>query len=302
MNTLAISLRSILTFRRRLFDALRTASAIVCLFFGWASPMAAGEQVIRYFPSGQIYEYRWKLLELALAHSANGNESFRLMPYPEDITQDRGMVLLQSGAIDVIALGTNPVREASIRPIRIDILRGMIGFRVFLIRDSDQSRITRMDDTTLRDQLIFGLERDWADLPIMIANGYKVETSSGYENLFAMLDAGRFDAFPRGINEVYRDLATYQKTYPHLALEQGKALYFPFPIYFWVNKDNATLAQRIERGLTLAMKDGSFRNLFTSYYAEEISIMQKSQRHVIRLANPNLPAGVVESDTSWWWK
>jgi len=288
--------------RRPAWKLWSPAVALACVLCGWTAPGMAAGQVIRYFPSGEIYEYRWKLLELALAHGQEGQEPFRLLPYAEDITQNRGLSLLQSGEIDVVALGTNPAREASARPIRIDILRGIIGFRVFLIRASDQARITPMDDTTLRQQLIFGLERDWADLPIMLANGFKVETTSGYENLFAMLDAGHFDAFPRGLNEVYRDLAQYQKTYPRLALEQTKALYFPFPIYFCVNKNNTVLAQKIERGLTLASKDGSFRKLFTTYYAEEITLMRKHPRHVLRLANPNLPAGAAEPETAWWWK
>ena len=50
---------------------------------GWA---IASETLIRYFPSGPIYEYRWKLLELALAHTKEGEGPFRLEPYAEEIT------------------------------------------------------------------------------------------------------------------------------------------------------------------------------------------------------------------------
>jgi hypothetical protein len=275
------------------------AALLVCAFSGRVA--TAGEQVIRYFPVGPIYDYRWKLLDLALDHARDLDESFRLQPYAEEITQNRAMSLLQSGDLEVIALGTNPEREAQLMPIRFDILRGMVGFRVFLIRGSDQARIARMNDTELRQRLTFGLQRDWADLPIMTANGYKVETSIDYANLFAMLDAGRFDAFPRGINEIAMDLASHHEAYPRLAMERTKALYFPFPIYFWVNKGNPALAQKIEHGLALSLKDGSFKRLFLTYHAEEIAAMRKYHRHVIRLANPNLPAGVSETDTTWWW-
>jgi hypothetical protein len=282
---------------------LRGAIAMACLLLGSGPlPAQTPPQVLHYFPSGQIYEYRWKLLELALALSHTQDApALLLQPYPEDITQSRSALLLQSGAIDVIALGTDPAREAELLPIRIDILKGIIGFRVFLIRRSNQSRIASMDDPTLKQQLVFGLERDWADLPIMLANGFKVETTSNYDSLFAMLDAGRFDAFPRGLNEVYRDLADHGKLHPDLVLEPGKALYFPFPVYFWVNRNNLTLAHRIQRGLTLALQNGTFQQLFTSYYAQEIAIMRKTPRHVIHLGNPNLPAGVAEPDTRWWW-
>lgn len=273
--------------------------AMACLLLG-SGRRPAQAQVLRCFPAGQLYDYRWRLLELALAHAPDG-EAVRLQPYPEDITQSRSVLLLQSGAIDVLALPTNPAREAELLPVRIDILKGIIGFRVLLVRRSDLSRIARMDDATLKQQMVFGLERDWADLPIMLANGFKVETTTIYESLFAMLEAGRFDAFPRGLNEVYRDLAEYGKRYPDLVLEPGKALYYPYPIYFWVNRNNLMLAHRIERGLTLALRDGTFQKLFTSYYAQEIAIMRKAPRHVIQVGNPNLPAGAPGPDTRWWW-
>jgi hypothetical protein len=272
---------------------------LLCL--GRVSPSLAGETTIRYFPAGPIYEYRWKLLELALAHSPNGSAPSRLAPFAEDITQNRGVQLLQSGAIDVIALGTNAEREAQMRPIKIDILRGIVGFRIFVIRAADQQRIARMDERMLRQQLVFGLNSQWADLPIMRANGFTVETSPTYEKLFAMLSAGRFDAFPRGLNEAAREVEQRKKTYPQLAVEQTKALYFPFPVYFWVSKENTALAQRIERGLKLALADGSFRQLFETYHAAEIATLASNKRQVIRLPSPILPPGAAEPDTRWWW-
>ncbi|MEX8519735.1 MAG: substrate-binding periplasmic protein [Leptothrix sp. (in: b-proteobacteria)] len=287
--------------------ARRSAGRIaVAVLLAWAvcgasAPAAARETLIRYFPSGSIYEYRWKLLELALAHTQRTDGPFRLTPHPEDVTQQRGMLLLQSGAIDVIALGTNAERELQMRPIRIDILRGIVGFRIFVIRAADQPRIARMDAQALRQQLTFGLNSQWADLPIMRANGFTVETSTSYENLFGMLVLGRFDAFPRGLNEAGRELEARRLSYPQLAVEQTKALYFPYPVYFWVNPANTALAERIERGLKLALADGSFRQLFESYHATEIAALKKQPRQVIRLDNPVLPKGTAAPDTRWWW-
>ena len=272
-----------------------------CAAFGWAGPMAAAEMTLRYFPSGSIYEYRWKLLETALSHTQDTEGSFRLMPYAEEVTQNRGILLLQSGSIDVIALGTNDEREEKLLPIKIDILRGIVGFRLLVIRATDQARIAQMDDLALREQLTFGLNNHWADLPIMRANGFSVITSQEYENLFAMLAAGRFDAFPRGLNEARRELDERRQAYPQLAIEQSKALFFPYPVYFWVNKDNVALAQRIERGLKQSLADGSFRKLFESYHAAEIAALKNEKRQVIRLDNPVLPAGAAPPDTSWWW-
>jgi ABC-type amino acid transport substrate-binding protein len=236
----------------------------VSVAFGCVSPAFSSEAVIRYFPSGTIYEYRWKLLELALTHTNDIAKPLQLAPFTENVTQNRGLSLLESGAIDVIALGTNAEREAQLLPVKIDILRGIVGFRLLVIRAADQKRITQMDDVSLRKQLIFGLNSQWADLPIMRANGFSVITSSDYENLFVMLAANRFDAFPRGLNEARRELDERKQNYPQLAIEKSRALYFPYPVYFWVNKNNVALAKRIELGLNRSLADGSFRKLFES--------------------------------------
>jgi hypothetical protein len=277
-------------------------ASLAWLVSGFASPVAAAEARIRYFPVGPIYEYRWKLLELALAHTPTADAPARLAPYAEDITQNRGMLLLESGMIDVIALGTNAERELRMLPIKIDILRGIVGFRVFVIRAADQARIAGMDAQALRQQLSIGLNSQWADLPILRANGFTVVTSSSYDNLFGMLAAGRFDAFARGLNEADRELDERRQKYPQLAVEQTKALYFPYPVYFWVNKENTALARRIERGLKLALADGSFRKLFETYHAAEIERLAHGKRQVLRLGNPTLPPQTAEPDTRWWWR
>lgn len=268
-----------------------------------ASPVSAGGEAIRYFPVGPIYEYRWKLLELALSHTKKDDDQpFQLVPYAEEITQNRGISLLQSGELDVIALGTNVERESRMLPIKIDILRGIIGFRLLVIRAADQARIARMDEAAIRQQLTFGLNSQWADLPILQGNGFAVLTSASYENLFGMLASGRFDAFTRGLNEAHRELDQRKQIYPHLAVEKTKALYFPFPVYFWVSKTNKALAQRIERGLKLSLADGSFRKLFETYHAAEIEMLASEKRLVIRLSNPIMPTGTAEPDTRWWWR
>ena len=289
---------------RRSFAARAIGMCLVPALLLLAGAGAAAQaRTLRYFPAGPIYEYRWKLLELALEHAPGpGGATFRLEPYGEDVSQNRGMSLLQSGAIQVIALGTNREREAAMLPVKIDILRGIVGYRIFIIDAADQERIARMDDTAFRERMTFGLNSQWADVPVMRANGYTVMTTTDYERLFGMLAARRFDALPRGLNEAELELGERREAYPQLAIEQTRALFFPYPIYFWVNKEDAPLARRIEQGLRAALADGSFRRLFETYHASAIAAMAKEKRRVVRLDNPILPPGSVQVDTSWWWR
>lgn len=282
--------------------SLSCALLYACLL-GPAVAAQAPDRTLTYFPVGPIYEYRWKVLELALNHvrKASGT-SISLRPYDEKVTQNRGIHLLQSGEIDVIALGTNDEREVVMRPIRIDISRGVVGYRVFLISESDQDRIARMDDEAFKTQLSFGLSSQWADVPVMRANGYTVVTATEYDRLFPMLAAHRFDAMPRGIGEADIELKAQRPTYPQLAIEKTRALFFPYPIYFWVRLEDAQLAEQIERGLDAALADGSFQRLFQTYHAAMIKDLKRSTRRVIRLDNPLLPPDTAEIDTGWWWR
>jgi hypothetical protein len=121
-----------------------------------------------------------------------------------------------------------------------------------------------------------------------------------YENLFKMLMKKRFGFFPRGINEAWNELNSKGKTYPDLAVEKYLALYYPFPIYFFVNKNKPELAQKIEHGLEIALEDGSFKKLFFEYHDTIIKQANLNDRIVFRLTNPILPKGSPEIDTSWW--
>jgi hypothetical protein len=277
-----------------------TMMVVVTCLAVLAPAARAQDKVLHYFPAGPIYDFRWKVLELALAHAQPGTPP-HLAPLEEEVSQNRALTQLEAGDLDVIALGSNADREGRLLPIRIDILRGLVGFRLLIIRAADQDRIARMDDEAIRRQLTFGLNSQWADLPIMQAAGYKVATSTKHETLFEMLSSGRFDAFPRGTNEARQEIAQRKSIYPQLALEKTKALYFPYPIYFWVNKTNRALAETIERGLQLALRDGSFDRLFLSFHAADIAALAAEHRHVIMVDNALLPPGTPAPDTRSWW-
>lgn len=257
--------------------------------------------VLRCYPAGPIYDYRWRLLNLALARGVEGLPPGLEMVDGGAYSQARALRELEQGQLDVLAFGTNTEREQRLRPVRIDILRGLVGMRLLLIRRRNLARLARMDPGAMRRELRLGLNADWADLPILRANGFRVVTAKGYDNLFAMLAAGRFDAFPRGVNEAEVELERFGARFPDLMIEPTKALYFSFPIFFWVHPQRVELAERIEAGLQAALADGRFKALFDSHHEREIRSMAQHPREVVLLRSDALPPGYVEPDTSWWW-
>lgn len=275
--------------------------ALGCLL---VSPAArAAEHIIRYYPAGSIYTYRWDLLKLALEHVEKVDHiHYRLLPLNDQPTQWRAEQLLSSGKVDVLAFAPNLQRERLLQPVRLDILKGIIGYRVFFVRKQDASLMRGMSAQQFRAAVRLGMNSQWADYPILKSNGYEVLGSIGYESLFEMLAAGRFDAFPRGLNEVGSEMQEQLPRYPGLMLEKTKALYYPFPVYFWVSKQNTVLAGRVLQGLKMAELDGSFKALFLRHHADAIRLLADYGWQATQIANTELPPGNAKPDTSWWWK
>ena len=274
--------------------------ALCCLL---ASPAAqAAENIIRYYPGGSIYTYRWALFKLALDHMEKlDHRHYELVPLNDKVTQWRAEQLLSSGKVDVLAFAPNAQRERLLQPVRMDILKGIIGYRVFFVRKEDSARFARMNAQQFRAGVRLGLNGQWADYPIMKNNGYQMLAAIGYESLFEMLVAGRFDAFPRGLNEVGGEMQEQLPRYPALTLEKTKALYYPFPVYFWVSKENTALASRVLQGLKMAERDGSFKALFLLHHADAIRLLAANGWQTTQITNTELPPGNAKPDTSWWW-
>lgn len=278
----------------------RLAGAALLWWLALARP-AACETVLKTYPTGDIYDYRWKVLELALRHASGPAAAPRLQPLTENLPQSRALQLLDQGEIDVMALPYSPERERAGLPIRLDISYGILGYRLLVIRKVDQDRIDQMDDLSFRKTMTFGMNSQWADVGLMQANGLSVLTTSNTEAMFTMLSVGRFDAFSRGLNEADRELSQHQISYPDLMIDQTRALYYPFPVYFWVRQGNQALADQIAKGLKAALADGSIRQLFLASHAGEIAEAKSKHRRVLMLNNPLLPTATPLPDTSPWW-
>jgi hypothetical protein len=208
--------------------------------------------------------YFFQLLELALKKTEATDGPFSIAPYKENFTNKRYIseVMRDDGLLDVIWTMNDKKREQELLPIKISVLRGLNSFRVFLIRKGDQEKFHNVHSLKDLAQYNAGLGSIWPDTPIMQSNGLPVITSAHYELLFTMLAAKRFDYFPRGLYEVWDE----QRAHPEqdFIIEDSLMLHYPAPIYFFVNKKNVLLANRIERGLRIAMQDGSFDQLFFS--------------------------------------
>lgn len=241
------------------------------------------------------------LLELALEKTPELG-AWQLQQAAEPMPQSRALQLLSEGReLDVVWSMTSVARERQNRPIRIPLLKGLMGYRLLLIRAEDQHWFRNVQTLDQLRELRAGQGHDWPDTQILRANGLSVETSTDYDSLFLMLQRGRFDYLPRALNEPWAEIAARPSL--ELMVEEKLMLYYPTANYFFVHPDNSALAERLTLGLRRAISDGSFDALFHQHpvNAHAFGNAGIRQRRVIHLTNPLLPEATPVNDATLWW-
>jgi len=263
--------------------------------------ISSGEALtVKYAQTGYRYEYIINLLELSLNKTKATDGQFILKPVTIDSGKKRLIDYFKQRKFDVMWMATTKEREADFFAIKTTLLKGILGYRMFLIRKEKAdvfSKIKTFEELKSNFQAGFGSQ--WADLKILQHNGIKVVSTPLYENLFKMLVGKRFDYFPRGIDEAFLEVKVKGDVYPEITVEKSLCLYYPYPYYFFVHGKN-DLSDRIQRGLLIAMKDGSFKKLFLKYHAGYIKKAKVNKRLIFKLDNPYLVEGTPAPDTSWW--
>jgi hypothetical protein len=226
-----------------------------------------------------------QLLRLALEKTKASDGPYRIEYFKGLLSSPRQVSELKNntGLIDLIWDGNDKQREADLLPIRISLLRQLNDYRVFLIRGEDQEKFQNLRSLDELRQFSAGSGVNWPSTAVLRANGLRGETSTVYENLFGMLAAKRFDYFPRGLHEAWVEQQAHADK--GLALEPSIFLHYEVPVYFFVSRDRPELADRIERGLNIALKDGSFEALFLSIpsFRRGLAEIKANQRRVFEL-------------------
>lgn len=228
-------------------------------------------------------EYGFALLQLALAKAGN---KYRAVMSQTSMQQNRALVELQSGVgrVDIVGTMTSIEREAALLPVRIPMSRGLIGWRLGLLRADRKELLSGVRNIADLKRFTTGQGHDWPDLTILRHNGIVVYPVAVYTSLFGMLNAGRYDWAPRSLNEIWGEA----KHHPELVVDQHILLHYPTADYFFVNRNNPALAENIRQGLELALADGSFEQLFYQHYGNGIRRAQLDKRVLIELPNPLL--------------
>ncbi|WP_163133104.1 amino acid ABC transporter substrate-binding protein [Agarivorans sp. Alg241-V36] len=222
---------------------------------------ADSPQTISYPKFSQRSEYFEKVLALALAKTENEYGVSQLRPYERELSNERLRRYLQDKQyIDVMWSTATKQRNQALRPVKFDLLQGLGQYRFLLVQAGDSKRFEEINSLRQLRQFSAGSGTYWSDTKVMRYNGIEPVTSVNH-SLLPMLAAGRFDYLSRGAHEVWSELAAHANQFELL---DNVVLKYSCRYFFYVNKDNVELAERLEKGLYLALNDGSYNQLFFS--------------------------------------
>lgn len=245
------------------------------------------------------HRYMRAVLDLAIAHSG---VAYQARPAAVAMVQSRAIdeIRRNTGVVDLIWTMTSLQRERELLPIRIPVDRGLIGWRLALVRADRQDLLRDVRQLQDLQAWTLGQMHDWPDTRILLASGLKVEQVVHYEGLFRMLSAGRIDLFPRSALEIQAELTAHAGM--GLAIEPHVLIRYPAAFYFFVSRQRTDLARDLERGLDKAVREGQLQALFEQHLGPALKTLNLAQRRVIEVPNPLLPPGTPLTRAELWYR
>ena len=277
--------------------------ASLCLLFSLSSFLPAIE-VINMRPitySGDPREsYKYQLIDLLLSHTKEKYGAYEIRFNSQVNSQKREISLLNEGKINVFISMTSRSREVDMLAIRYPVYKGLYGYRVFIIKSSEQKKFSSIRNLEQLKTLLAVQGSHWPDYEILKSNGLNVTGSSSSNSQFQMLQHGHVDYFPRGIHEPWKELTDRPNT--GLAIEKNLMLYYPAPGYIFVAKNNIQLARRLREGFKKIIESGEFDHFFNQH--PQIVEMKRQadleNRLLFKLSNPLLSPYTPLKDKRLW--
>jgi hypothetical protein len=236
------------------------------------------------------------MLMLALEKSVEKYGPYRAAPVMTDASIARRLQQMLKGQdFDVVAVSFTADRDRDLLRVPIPIDRGLLGYRVLLVREAAMSRFAGIRSVEDLRQVLIGQGDDWPDAAILRDAGMKVVTTQDYYSLFRLLSIGRIEAIGRSVIEAVPEMSAMHLADQGIAIEERLLLVYPLARYFYVRRSETALAERLREGLLAAVADGSFSVLFQTHPAVQSALadLNLSGRRIIELANPE--TGSVDS-------
>jgi len=251
------------------------------------------------------HEYFWRVAHEALEETRAEYGDY-VLKSSRLSRESRRMYVLEHdlGDINFTIAPYQPDLEGKLIMVHIPADRGLMGYRVMMIRRAAQERFDRISTAADLHSLRFGLMESWVAAQVLQSNGLDVVGGSSYEGLFRMLAGSRFDALDRSAAEIVPEYDSHAADLPDIAIEKHVLLHYPMADYFWFTdtKDGRRRAERIELGLRRMVANGALKRIFDERFGPALKRLDLRSRHVVELSNPLADTRPALANPALWYR
>jgi len=261
-------------------------------------PWVRGQPIdtYKYRDTGRISkrdDYQARLLALALEKTVATDGPYALNRVVATYSPRRMLQEMSEGKRINIFVGTGQAHGPGLASneqicVPFPIFDALLGYRHLIMRKEDEDRFSAISTLDQLKRLRAGQGHEWLDARILRHNGFRVDDSGNLDNLLPMLHSRRFDYVPMSIVEVQSLIERHPDLADQLMIAPGIAIQYTLPSVFFVSKKFPALAARLERGLLLAKKDGSFDHLLRTTFRKELQAMAAPATRRFTIVNPFL--------------
>jgi len=154
-----------------------------------------------------------------------------------------------------------------ISAIRIPLERGLLGYRICLVRASQKDLLAEVRTPADLKRFTVGQGFGWGDIDVYKAAGIpvmEVPFATPTDPLRS-LAAGNYDMFPLGLSEYEAFLGRFNGKDLGIVPDRHIVIRYPWFRYVWVSRtapDAGILLAALRKGLDMMAKDGSFLRMF----------------------------------------
>ena len=245
-------------------------------------------------------EYSKALLQLVMERTVREFGPYTIEYADAHMERPRLLQAMKEGKlVNVTAYPADARWLRELRSVPVPTDMGLQSWRIALIDSKQQDRIRKLARPEDLKVLTAGVGSSWVTRTALHENGFHYVTGSNYLGLFGMLMAGRFDYFPRGVNEIFEEYDQRKQAFPQLAVEDSIVLHDNIPSLFFVAPKEQRLYRRIQKGMESLLKDGTLEAFVLEHYRGSLQRAQLCRRRRIELPNKEISPVILARRDLW---
>lgn len=249
--------------------------------------------VIKHYDKGYsplLRVYLTDVLKTALDKTVSEYGPYKLHFYSRFLSSNRSKLETERGVLVDVLFSShwrgNFVNPSNVIQIEFPVFDGMLGLRSLIVTGQQGPIFSHIQSSREFKQYVAGQGSNWVDVEVLRDNGIPVVEAQLFDGLFPMLSKSRFNYLPLSILEAQTALQTKGVQYDDLTIQRDLSIFYPIPFYLFVNAEKPELAERLQKGLTKALEDGSIERLFGKHFYYVQSTHEENTKKLIIVDSP----------------